>query len=124
MMMSSNHDCLHENQIQGQSRKIAELETKAEYKEEAIKDLKEDMKELKSDIKDVNDKMDKLNSSINKFILKSVNDDNKIMKAINAQDNRITALESRQDTIYKLLIAIPSIVALLGIVAAYIAWIH
>ena len=76
----AEHNCIHEEQIQGQSRKIAELETKATYKEQAIIDLKKDMKDL-------NDKMDKLSEDVNNFLLQSVNDDKDI-------DKRVTSLES------------------------------
>ena len=34
-----DYTCIHEEQIQGQSRKIAELETRADYKDKRIDDL-------------------------------------------------------------------------------------
>lgn len=80
MRKMTSHDCIHEDQIQGQSRKIAELETKAEYKEQMIKDLKKDMKDL-------NDKMDKLSEDVNKAIKESIKDDSDI-------DKRVTSLET------------------------------
>ena len=43
-IMSEHVDCFHEEQIQGQSRKIAELETRADYKEKMIDKLNENMK--------------------------------------------------------------------------------
>ena len=72
--------CIHEDEFQTHSRKIAELETKAAYKEEMIKDLKKDMKEL-------NDKMDKLSEDVNNAIQKSIIGDNDI-------DKRVTSLET------------------------------
>ena len=83
----TTHECLHEQQIQGQSRKIEALETRADYKEDIIKELKTDMKELKTDIKEIKE-------DINEFILKSVNDDSNIKEILNKQDNRITSLET------------------------------
>ena len=83
----TTHECLHEKQIQGQSRKIEALETRADYKEDIIKELKTDMKELKTDIKEIKE-------DINEFILKSVNDDSNIKEILNKQDNRITSLET------------------------------
>ena len=72
--------CYHEEEFQAHSRKIAELETKAQYKEEMIKDLKTDMKEL-------NEKMDKLSEDVNNAIQKSIIGDNDI-------DKRVTSLET------------------------------
>ena len=72
--------CYHEDEFQSHSRKIAELETKAAYKEQMIADLKADMKEL-------NDKMDKLSEDVNKAIKESIKDDSDI-------DKRVTSLET------------------------------
>ena len=72
--------CFHEEEFQSHSRKIAELETKAEYKEQMIKDLKKDMKEI-------NDKIDKLSEDVNNAIQKSIIGDNDI-------DKRVTSLET------------------------------
>ena len=86
-MMSPEHhsECLHEDQIQGQSRKIAELETRADYKEKMITDLNETLKDMKKS-------MDSLEKTINNFILKSINDDS-------ALRDRITALETTNKTL-------------------------
>lgn len=91
-IMSEHIDCFHEEQIQGQSRKIAELETRANYKEKMIDELNENMKEIKETI-------ESLDKTINNFILKSVNDDGKLREIINKQDNRITALETTNRTL-------------------------
>lgn len=91
-IMSEHIDCFHEEQIQGQSRKIAELETRANYKEKMIDELNENMKDIKETI-------ESLDKTINNFILKSVNDDGKLREIINKQDNRITALETTNRTL-------------------------
>lgn len=109
----TNHDCLHEEQIQGQSRKIESLETRADYKEKTITELKADMKDLKKS-------MESLDKTINNYILKSIKDDNNLKDYIVSLENRVTSLESRQDTIYKLVLAIPAIIAILGVIAVYI----
>ena len=80
MKMAAEYTCIHEDEFQTHSRKIAELETKAEYKEQMIKDLKKDMKAL-------NDKMDKLSEDVNKAIVNSINDDKDI-------DKRVTSIET------------------------------
>ena len=115
--MSVNGECLHEEQIQGQSRKIEALETRADYKEETIKELKNDMKELKNS-------MDSLDKTINEYIINSIKDDNTLKDYIVSLENRVTSLESRQDTIYKVLMAIPAFIALMGVLAVYITYIH
>lgn len=115
--MPTPHECLHEEQILGQSRKIESLETRANYKEDVIKELKTDIKELK-------ESMDSLDKTINEYIIQSIKDDNTLKEYINSLENRVTSLESRQDTIYKLLIATPAIIALLGVIAIYINYIN
>ena len=88
MRMNADTPCAdHEEQIQNNSRQIAELQTRADYKEDIIKELKTDMKEIKQDMKDIKE-------DINTFILKSVNDDSNIKEILNKQDNRITSLET------------------------------
>lgn len=91
----TEYTCIHEEQIQGQSRKIEALETRADYKEDAIKELKEDMKEL-------NDSMKSLEKTITDYIVKSITDDNKLKDYITSLENRVTALESAKAEQWKL----------------------
>ena len=116
MRMSSN-ECFRDEQLQGQSRKIAELEARADYKDKRIDEIKEDMHELKESI-------DSIDKTITNFILKSVTDDNNLKDYINKLENRVTSLESRQDTIYKILMATPAIIALMGILVVGVQIIH
>lgn len=90
--MPDHIECFHEEQIQGQGRKIAELETRADYKEKMINELNDSMKEIKKS-------MDSLEKTITDFILKSINDDSTLRELVNAQDNRITALETTNKTL-------------------------
>ena len=53
--MAVEYDCIHEEQIQSQSRKIERLEARADFKEQRIDEL--------------NNKMDKLNEKFDKVIL-------------------------------------------------------
>lgn len=94
MTMAAEYTCIHEEQIQGQSRKIEALETRADYKEDAIKELKDDMKELKKS-------MDSLDKTINDYIIKSIEDDNTLKSYINSLENRITALEAADSERWK-----------------------
>lgn len=79
------YTCIHEDQIQGQSRKIAELETKAIYKEKMIVDLNEKMDKM-------GDKLDKIDHCVSDLKLQSERDDFNI-------DNRVTQLETTNKTL-------------------------
>ena len=109
--------CIEKDQLSNQSRKIAELEARADYKEQSIKELKTDMKELK-------DSVDSLDTTINKFIIQSIKDDNALKDYITSLENRVTSLESRQDTLYKLLMATPAVIAVIGVIAAVLTYTH
>ena len=107
----------HEQQIQENTRQIAALETRADYKDKRIDELNDNMKELKQSVTE-------LDKTINEYIVHSIKDDNTLKDYITSLENRVTTIESRQDTLYKLLMATPAVIALLGVIAAYIAFIH
>lgn len=116
-MGPEHNDCIHEEQIQVQSRKITELETRADYKEKMITELNTSMKEIKV-------AMDSLDKTITDFILKSINDDSALRELVNDQDNRITALETTNKTL-KWVIGIgfsifSLIMAILGLIIAFV----
>lgn len=119
MMSNSIHDsCIHEEQIQGQSRKIAELETRAEYKEKIIMGVKEDIKELKESV-------DSLDKTITDFVLKSINDDSALRELVNQQDNRITALETTNKNLKWVIgIGFSALTTGVAIIAFFIAHLH
>ena len=109
--MSNEKPCIeHEAMIQKNTRKIAELETRADYKDRRLDQLDTKMDKIE-------DKIDKLTITVNDIMLHSVQDDNNL-------NQRVTTLESRQDTLYKLLLATPAIIALLGVIAVYLSYIH
>ena len=101
--MSSEYLCIKED-------KLAELEAKAEYKEKRIDELDKKMDRIDA-------KLDKLTENVNNIMLHSIQDDSNL-------NQRVTALESRQETLYKMLLAIPAIIAIFGLIAAYISFIH
>ena len=76
-------ECLHEDQIMGQSRKLAELEAQAKYKKEQIK-------EIKDDLKDMDKKIDNIDKNVNKLILHSETNDAQL-------ENRLESIETRLD---------------------------
>lgn len=117
-IMSEHVDCAHEEQIQGQSRKIAELETRSNYKEKMIDKLNENMKDIKETI-------ESLDKTINNFILKSINDDGKLKEIINKQDNRITALETANKTLKWVIgIGFSALTSVIAVLSFLIANLH
>lgn len=76
-----DYNCIHEEQIQGQSRKIAELETRADYKDKRIDDLYVKIEKMES-------KIDTLNNNVNQLILQSTKGDTDLelrLKAIETE---------------------------------------
>lgn len=74
----------HEEQIQENSREIAELKARANYKDKRINELIEDNKRIES-------KIDNLTDTVNKVMLNSIKDDNNL-------NQRVTTLETAIDT--------------------------
>lgn len=83
VMKMTTHDCIHETDILGQSRKIAELETRSDYKEKQITDLNRKM-----DLMDR--KIDKLIDGFNDLKMQSKQDDAKL-------ELRLKTIETRLD---------------------------
>lgn len=95
----------HEQILNNQNQKIVELESKAQYKDIVIMELKDDMREIKNAV-------NVLNENFNKFTVKSIKDDNLLKDIINEQNNRLTALETRieqQDKDFKTWLSIITI---------------
>ena len=81
MTAKNEYVCIHEEQIQGQSRKITELETRANYKDKRID-------ELYIKIEKMENKLDMLNDNVNKLILQSQQGDTDLelrLKAIETE---------------------------------------
>ena len=80
-----NETCLqHEEQIQELSRKTAELEAHASFKEQRIMEIIDDNKRIEG-------KIDNLTDTVNKVMLNSIKDDNSL-------NQRVLALETKQQT--------------------------
>ena len=90
MLPTTETPCVaHEEQIQENAKKIAELEAKNGFKAQRINELIEDNKRIES-------KIDNLTESVNKSILASVQGDSDLKE-------RVLALETKADTQEKLL---------------------
>ena len=83
--MTTPHECLHEEQIQGQSRTIERISAELNYKKERLDELKEDNKRME-------EKIDDIKECVNQLIVKSKTDDDKL-------ENRLIAIETEQKVI-------------------------
>ena len=79
----------HEEQIQENSREIAELKARANYKDKRINELIEDNKRIET-------KIDKLTETVNSVVVNSIKDDNDLRE-------EVTKLKTKIDTQEKLL---------------------
>ena len=86
----SGVECLHEEQIQGQSRKITELETRADYKDKRIDDLYVKIEKMES-------KIDTLNENVNQLILQSNKGDTDLELRLKAIETEL-ALQKQTTT--------------------------
>ena len=71
MAANEHKECLHEDQIQGQSRKIERLEARADFKEKRLD-------ELNDKIDKMDGKLDTIVDTVNDFILQSSQQDNQL----------------------------------------------
>ena len=81
MAPNPDYTCIHEEQIQSQSRKITELETRADYKDKRIDDLYTKIEKMEN-------KIDILNENVNRLILQSQQGDTDLelrLKAIETE---------------------------------------
>ena len=78
--MTPTYECIHEEQIQNQSRKLEALEVRVDYKHQRLD-------ELNDRIEKMDKKIDKINDNVNKLILQSKTDDTEL-------DKRLTAIET------------------------------
>ena len=86
----NNETCLqHEEQIQELSRKTAELEAHASFKEQRIMEIIEDNKRIEG-------KIDNLTETVNKVMLNSIKDDNNLNQRVTTLE---TTIKTQNDTI-------------------------
>lgn len=83
VMVMVEHNCLHEDQLMGQSRAIERLNAELDYKKERLDELKESNKRME-------DKIDNMNEKLGDFITKSDSKDYQL-------DNRLIKIETRLD---------------------------
>ena len=71
MAANETYNCIHEEQIQGQSRKIERLEARADFKDKRMDEINDKMDKMEG-------KLDTLNDNVNKLILQSSQDDKQL----------------------------------------------
>ena len=86
VMTMTHAECLHEEMLQGQSRKIAELEAKAIYKEKRIDELNEKIEKMDK-------KLDILVQGFNDFKMDSKKDDVELELRLKTNETEIANLK-------------------------------
>ena len=107
------HECVHEEQIRGISRKTSELEANAKYHEKHLDELTVSIKELQHSI-------DNISESINEVILKSVNDDNTLKERVTVVNNRKVMLETSKNEQCKLFTGLGVLIPIVSFVVTYL----
>ena len=87
VMVMTEHTCLHEEQLNGQSRAIERLSAELDYKKERLDDLKEDNRRME-------EKIDNLNRVMTDFVGTSNAKDSKL-------EVRLAAIEEKENQIDK-----------------------
>lgn len=90
MEHKENYTCIHEEQIQGQSRKITELEARADFKDKRIDELYTKMEKMET-------KIDKLNENVNELLLQSKEGDTDLELRLKAIETEL-ALQKQTTT--------------------------
>ena len=88
--MAVNGECLHEEQIQNQSRKIERLETRADYKHERMAELNDKMDRI-------TEKIDHLTESMNDLTLQATKEDKELELRLKAIETKQQVLEEQND---------------------------
>jgi len=86
--MAVEYDCMHEEQIQQQSRQLERLEARSDFKEQRIDELNNKMDKL-------NEKFDKVIDGFNELKLDSKTDDKELELRLKAIE---TELELQKET--------------------------
>lgn len=82
----TDYICIHEDQIQNQSRKIERIDAELGYKKEKLDDLKEQNEKMQ-------DTLEEIRKDINKIMLKSKDGDTELNKRIIKLENQNQTLQ-------------------------------
>ena len=114
----SNYTCIHEELIQNQSLKIAELEAKSEFKEKRLD-------EMDKKIDNINETLNSVSKDINKLLLQSKQDDKELELRLQAIENQLAFQEkARKDDREKTNLYLGVITVIIAIITFYFAYLH
>lgn len=82
--------CLHEEQLQGQSRAIERIDAELSYKKEKLHELKEDNRRMEEKLDDIKDCLNKMQVASNK-------NDSELEVRLKATETKIDDLEEKVD---------------------------
>ena len=82
--------CLHEEQLQGQSRAIERIDAELGYKKERLDELKEDNRRME-------EKLDDIKNCLNKMQVASNKNDSELEVRLKAVETKIDDLEEKVD---------------------------
>jgi len=86
MSDDASYVCVESEKLSNHSRKIAELETRANYKDKRID-------ELYSKMEDIDSKLDKIADNVHFLQIQSVQDDNDIDKRVTSLENTVSVIK-------------------------------
>lgn len=89
--MMEHSICLHEEQLQGQSRAIERIDAELSYKKEKLDDLKEDNRRME-------EKLDDIKDCLNKMQLQSNKNDSELEVRLKAMETKVDDLDKKVDS--------------------------
>ena len=110
--MAVEYDCIHEEQIQSQSRKIERLEARADFKEQKIDDLNTKMDKL-------NEKFDTVIQGFNDLKLQSKSDDKELELRLKAIETELDIQKETTKSNYTKLSVIIAVITVIFVILTF-----
>lgn len=110
--MAVEYDCIHEEQIQHQSRKIERLEARADFKEQRIDEINNKMDKL-------NDKFDTVIKGFNALKLESASDDKELDLRLTAIETELKVQKQESKSNYMKLSAIIAVISIVFVILTF-----
>ena len=89
--MMEHSICLHEEQLQGQSRAIERIDAELTYKKEKLDDLKEENRRMEEKLDDIKDCLNKMQVASNKS-------DSELEVRLKAMETKVDDLDKKVDS--------------------------
>lgn len=110
--MAIEYDCIHEQQIQSQSRKIERLEARADFKEQRIEELNIKMDRL-------NEKFDTVIQGFNDLKMQSKTDDKDLELRLKAIETELELQKETTKSNYAKLSAIIAVITVIFLILTF-----